>query len=207
MRDAESLDLVHGLLLGIRSFAFRLPLHKPELNRWDRETLVLAGLISDIDSRPQFSAPPESMCVLIGFRHFLWKEFSYRIPVYSFSFSVILTASFLCCVLPSCIIFFSILELFWYIFSLFSFVRYSGIFSVTPPKPSDVSRAPVIRDGSTVLDGVFDDLTVIPTRPRSTTNNRRPRSVSSPVVRPAPAALPLPNPVSILAGYSCLSFW
>lgn len=59
MRDMESMDLAYGLLLGIRSFVFRLPLHKTELNRWDKETLILAGLIGESD-RPQFSAPPES---------------------------------------------------------------------------------------------------------------------------------------------------
>lgn len=72
---------------------------------------------------------------------------------------------------------------------------------MTPLKPSDITPAPVIRDGSVILDGAFDDLTVIPTRPRATANSKRPRSVSSPVVRPPAAQLPpLPNPVSVLPG-------
>ena len=61
MRDKDLIDLAHGLLLGLRNFVFRLPVDRADLNRWDKPTLVLAGLVGDTDSRLQFSAPPEGI--------------------------------------------------------------------------------------------------------------------------------------------------
>ncbi|OQV18763.1 Pleckstrin-like proteiny domain-containing family M member 3 [Hypsibius exemplaris] len=130
LRDTEFLDLTYGLLLGIRSFAFRLPLHKDELNKWDRQTLILAGLTADSDSRLSFSAPPE----------------------------------------------------------------------MTPlTKSTIILPAPTIQAEDSIFDGASDNLTVIPTRPRGGSNNRRARSVSTPVVRPSAVSLPLSNAVSVLA--------
>ncbi|GAV00519.1 hypothetical protein RvY_11353 [Ramazzottius varieornatus] len=51
MRDKEALDVLYSLLLGLQNFAFHLPVEKTEYNKWERHSLVLAGLLPDIAAK------------------------------------------------------------------------------------------------------------------------------------------------------------